>query len=63
MKKHIIELDGMRGIAVVLVMALHLFKRASYFTEHPVLLGFTKLTTVGWVGVDIFFTLSGFLIT
>ena len=63
MENRIKELDGLRGIAVVLVMALHLFKRAAYFTEHPVLLGFTKLTTVGWVGVDIFFTLSGFLIT
>ena len=63
MENRIRELDGLRGIAVVLVMALHLFKRAAYFTEHPVLLAFTKLTTVGWVGVDIFFTLSGFLIT
>lgn len=63
MLNRIKELDGLRGIAVVLVMALHIFKRAAYFTEHPVLLAFTKFTTVGWVGVDIFFTLSGFLIT
>ena len=63
MDNRIKELDGLRGIAVVLVMALHIFKRASYFTEHPVLLGITNITTVGWVGVDIFFTLSGFLIT
>ena len=63
MENRVKELDGLRGIAVVLVMALHIFKRASYFTEHPVLLGITNITTVGWVGVDIFFTLSGFLIT
>lgn len=63
MENRIKELDGLRGIAVVLVMALHLFKRAAYFTEHPVLETFTTFTTVGWVGVDIFFTLSGFLIT
>lgn len=63
MLNRIKELDGLRGVAVVLVMALHIFKRAAYFTEHPVLLAFTKFTTVGWVGVDIFFTLSGFLIT
>ncbi|HCR71663.1 MAG TPA: hypothetical protein DIW23_09480 [Anaerolineae bacterium] len=63
MDNRIKELDGLRGIAVMLVIALHLFKRAAYFTEHPVLETFTKFTTVGWVGVDIFFTLSGFLIT
>ncbi len=63
MLNRIKELDGLRGVAVVLVMALHIFKRAAYFTEHPVLETFTKFTTVGWVGVDIFFTLSGFLIT
>lgn len=63
MENRIKELDGLRGIAVVLVMALHVFKRAAYFTEHPVLETFTQFTTVGWVGVDIFFTLSGFLIT
>jgi peptidoglycan/LPS O-acetylase OafA/YrhL len=63
MENRVKELDGLRGIAVVLVMALHLFKRAGYFTEHPVLEGITFVTTIGWVGVDIFFTLSGFLIT
>lgn len=63
MENRIKELDGLRGIAVVLVMALHLFSRAGYFTEHPVLETLTFITTVGWVGVDIFFTLSGFLIT
>ncbi len=63
MENRVKELDGLRGIAVVLVMALHLFKRAGYFTEHPVLEGIITVSTVGWVGVDIFFTLSGFLIT
>jgi peptidoglycan/LPS O-acetylase OafA/YrhL len=63
MKNHIRELDGLRGVAVILVIALHTFNRASYFTTNPVLLFFTKLAAVGWVGVDIFFTLSGFLIT
>lgn len=63
MENHVKELDGLRGIAVVLVMALHLFKRATYFTEHPILEAVTTFSTVGWVGVDIFFTLSGFLIT
>jgi len=63
MDNRIKELDGLRGVAVIIVIALHIFKRASYFTNHPILLFITDLTTVGWVGVDIFFTLSGFLIT
>lgn len=57
------ELDGLRGIAVILVMALHIFKRADIFTANGTLHFITSLTSVGWVGVDIFFVLSGFLIT
>jgi peptidoglycan/LPS O-acetylase OafA/YrhL len=57
------DLDGLRGVAVLVVIALHIFKRADYFTENPILASITGLTAVGWMGVDIFFTLSGFLIT
>jgi peptidoglycan/LPS O-acetylase OafA/YrhL len=57
------ELDGLRGIAVTLVIAFHVFKRAAYFTNHPVLLFISSVTGVGWLGVDIFFVLSGYLIT
>ena len=63
MDKHIEELDGIRGIAILLVFAFHAFKRANYFTANPILHFITKLTSIGWVGVDIFFVLSGFLIT
>ena len=46
---HAPALDGLRGVAVVLVVLFH-------FVGHYVLRG-------GWAGVDIFFGLSGFLIT
>jgi peptidoglycan/LPS O-acetylase OafA/YrhL len=46
---HSPALDGLRGVAVVLVVLFH-------FLGHYVLHG-------GWAGVDIFFGLSGFLIT
>lgn len=40
------SLDGLRGVAVALVMAYHL-----------------NLAGIGWVGVQLFFVLSGYLIT
>ena len=42
------ELDGLRGVAVILVFSYHL--------DLPVFAG-------GWLGVDAFFVISGFLIT
>jgi peptidoglycan/LPS O-acetylase OafA/YrhL len=48
------ELDGVRGIAILLVMGNHLSLRNNY--TRPLLPG-------GFVGVDLFFVLSGFLIT
>lgn len=44
--EHYTLFDGFRGLAILLVMALHF-------------VGFTP----GWAGVDLFFVLSGFLIT
>ena len=49
----IIELDGIRGAAALAVLIAH------YFGEVPH--GIPGLMT-GWVGVDVFFVLSGFLI-
>lgn len=57
------ELDSLRGIAVILVITFHVFKRAAYFTKHEVLHFISGLANIGWLGVDIFFVLSGFLIT
>jgi peptidoglycan/LPS O-acetylase OafA/YrhL len=47
------ELDGARGVAVLAVIIAHYFGEVSH--------GFAALT-FGWVGVDLFFVLSGFLI-
>jgi peptidoglycan/LPS O-acetylase OafA/YrhL len=53
--------DGVRGVAILLVLVLHVAAlNGSHFIVDRVL---NHFTTVGWVGVDLFFVLSGFLIT
>src|SRR5438067_44204 len=54
-------LDGLRGIAVVLVLAHHFLFRAPTATHAEWALHW--LVSGAWVGVDLFFVLSGFLIT
>jgi peptidoglycan/LPS O-acetylase OafA/YrhL len=57
---HLPVLDGIRGLAILLVLV-----------HHQTILRFTtpfdrivfRLTDLGWCGVDLFFVLSGFLIT
>lgn len=74
-----LELDGLRGIAILLVVLQHTYFRPEMLTGLPeemlVRLGtemtegrgvdfwFGRLANVGWAGVDLFFVLSGFLIT
>jgi peptidoglycan/LPS O-acetylase OafA/YrhL len=54
--KRIEGLDGLRGIAILLVLLFH------YFPEWKTGL-FGRFCSLGWTGVDLFFVLSGFLIT
>jgi len=58
--QHINALDGLRGIAIIMVVIAHLFPLQMLF-------GYSKIAAVflsmGSTGVDLFFVLSGFLIT
>jgi peptidoglycan/LPS O-acetylase OafA/YrhL len=59
---HWLALDGIRGFAVLVV----LIHNASYIAEPGQSLALRVVTTAtaaGWVGVQLFFVLSGFLIT
>ena len=58
---HITPLDGLRGIAVILVLVFHF---AWTFPDGtPLAMAIKRVLWVGWVGVDMFFVLSGYLIT
>lgn len=59
-RRHIPVLDGLRGLAVVLVLLFHLDRLSGAAWPDRVL---ARLFGAGWVGVDLFFVLSGFLIT
>ena len=58
-------LDGLRGIAVLLVLIHHFSGIPAAGLGVPT--GFyrewLRFATIGWAGVDLFFVLSGFLIT
>jgi peptidoglycan/LPS O-acetylase OafA/YrhL len=58
---HVPALDGVRGLAIGLVLVYHLTLGMQGQGLASRLL--FKLTSTGWCGVDLFFVLSGFLIT
>ncbi len=59
---HIPALDGLRGIAVLLVLAAH-FPYIQGFWLSKAFWSLAQAGRAGYIGVDIFFVLSGFLIT
>lgn len=60
LRRHIPELDGLRGIAVLLVCMSHYAHKMNGARWETIFFNGAKS---GWIGVDLFFVLSGFLIT
>ncbi len=61
-QKRIPELDGLRGIAVLMVIFFHYINNQLIGAQGMLGRILYKITSFGWVGVDLFFVLSGFLI-
>ena len=56
------ELDGVRGLAIMLVILCHYVANEISSTPRTAFNFLHIALTFGWVGVDLFFVLSGFLI-
>ena len=59
-RRKLAALDGIRGVAVLAVMLSH-FER--FLPATAILAPLKSVLAFGWCGVDLFFVLSGFLIT
>lgn len=60
-RRHVPALDGVRGLAILAVMAFHFTLRMPDATSGDRLVH--RVLGAGWAGVDLFFVLSGLLIT
>ncbi len=60
-EKHFPALDGLRGLAALMVVAHH--SAFTYWHFNTFDKAYVRATGLLWVGVDLFFVLSGFLIT
>jgi peptidoglycan/LPS O-acetylase OafA/YrhL len=62
---HLPALDGIRGVAILLVILIHFGVGAAFAarTKTAAAAALERVFYLGWSGVDLFFVLSGFLIT
>ncbi len=56
------ELDGLRGVAIAMVVIYHLFQSTLEVPPGSALAYLQAAARLSWTGVDLFFVLSGFLI-
>ena len=63
MKDRVPVLDSLRGVAILSVFTYHAFFWSGLTVDSWVARAVSLATRPGWLGVDLFFVLSGFLIT
>ncbi|WP_144392660.1 acyltransferase family protein [Pleionea sediminis] len=56
-------LDGLRAVAILWVMFGHISSSLNWPVTSAIQKPFNLITNMGWVGVQLFFVISGFLIT
>src|SRR5262245_44918981 len=61
-KQRLIELDGLRGFALVLILAFHAVSQEGEYPAGTFLYYLQRSFAMGWTALDLFFVLSGFLI-
>src|SRR5579862_4062590 len=61
-RNRIPELDGLRGLAISMVVVYHFFQATMIVTPGTALSYIQAAARLSWSGVDLFFVLSGFLI-
>ena len=62
-ESHVRALDGIRGLAILLVLAVHTVIASGIPADSLSMRLLTLVASAGWCGVDLFFVLSGYLIT
>lgn len=62
-RRHIVALDGVRGIAILGVLLAHSIAMLTWVLPQPIQNQLNGTGELGAFGVDLFFVLSGFLIT
>jgi peptidoglycan/LPS O-acetylase OafA/YrhL len=63
LRKHMPELDVLRGLAILMVVTYHGLYWSGVVSSSRIGALIVKASVSGWLGVNLFFVLSGFLIT
>ena len=61
-KQRLIELDGLRGLALIMILVFHSVSQEGEYPAGTFLAYLQRSIGMGWTALDLFFVLSGFLI-
>jgi len=61
-KQRLIELDGLRGFALIMILVFHSVSQEGEYPAGSFLAYLQRSAGMGWTALDLFFVLSGFLI-